>query len=92
MQFLYVFALMFLSIFGLTMLIKTAAGAILSHDLRRHDVYVRCSDDIVGFVEHIRRSPGVARVVILSCGGECDREAQLLAEKYGNVFFIKTER
>ena len=92
MEFLYVFSLMFLSIFGLTMLIKIAVCALLSRDLHRHDVYVRSGEDIGGFVEHMRRSPLVARVVVLSAGNEYDEEAQRLAAKYGNVFFLKTER
>ncbi len=92
MEFLYVFSLMFLSIFGLTMLIKIAVCALLSRNLHRHDVYVRSGEDIGGFVEHMRRSPLVARVVVLSAGNEYDEEAQRLAEKYGNVFFVKTER
>lgn len=92
MEFLYVFSLMFLSIFGLTMLIKIAVCALLSRDLHRHDVYVRSGEDIGGFVEHMRRSPLVARVVVLSAGNEYDEDAQRLAEKYGNVFFVKTER
>ena len=92
MEFLYVFSLMFLSIFGLTMLIKIAVCALLSRDLHRHDVYVRSGEDIGGFVEHMRRSALVARVVVLSAGNEYDEEAQRLAEKYGNVFFVKTER
>ena len=92
MQYLYVFSLMFLSIFGLTMLIKVAVFALMSRDVRRHEIYVRSGEDMTGFVEHIRISPRVSRVVILSSGNECDEEAQQLAEKYSNVFFIKTER
>ena len=92
MEFLYVFSLMFLSIFGLTMLIKTAVCALLSRDLHRHDMYVRSGEDIGGFVEHMRRSPLVARVVVLSAGNEYDEAAQRLAEKYGTVFFVKTVR
>ncbi len=92
MEFLYVFSLMFLSIFGLTMLIKLAVCALFSRDLHRHDVYVRSGEDIGGFVEHMRRDPRVARVVVLSAGNDSDKEAQRLAEKYGNVFFIKTKR
>ena len=92
MQFLYVFSLMFLSIFGLAVLVKLAAYAVMTRGMRRHDVYVRSGEDIGGFVEHMRRSPLVARVVVLSAGNEYDEEAQRLAEKYGNVFFVKTER
>ena len=92
MQFLYVFSLMFLSIFGLAVLVKLAAYAVMTRGMRRHDVYVRSGEDIGGFVEHMRRDPRVARVVVLSAGNDSDKEAQLLAEKYGNVFFIKTKR
>ena len=83
MQFLYVFSLMFLSIFGLAVLVKLAAYAVMTSGMRRHDVYVRS-----GFVEHVRRSPGVNRVVILSSGDENDEEARRLAQKYSNVYFI----
>ncbi len=92
MQFLYVFSLMFLSIFGLAMLIRAAACALMSHGLRRHDVYVLSGEDIGGFVEQMRRSPLVARVVVISAGNEWDEEARRLAGKYGNVLYIKTER
>lgn len=88
MQFLYVFSLMFLSIFGLAVLVKLAAYAVMTRGMRRHDVYVRSGEDISGFVEHVRRSPGVNRVVILSAGDENDKEARRLAQKYSNVYFI----
>ena len=88
MQFLYVFSLMFLSIFGLAVLVKLAAYAVMTRGMRRHDVYVRSGEDISGFVEHVRRSPGVNRVVILSSGDENDEEARRLAQKYCNVYFI----
>lgn len=88
MQFLYVFSLMFLSIFGLAVLVKLAEYAVMTRGMRRHDVYVRSGEDISGFVEHVRRSPGVNRVVILSSGDENDEEARRLAQKYSNVYFI----
>ena len=92
MQFLYVFSLMFLSIFGLTMLIRLAVCAFLSHDLRRHDVYVRSGEDIGSVVEELRRNPRVGRVFILPDGGVFSDEARQLAEKYGNVSIKETER
>ncbi len=92
MQFLYVFSLMFLSIFGLTMLIKLAVWALLSRSSCRHDVYVRAGEDIDCLVEQVRRCPHICRVVILSGGNEWDEEAQRLSRKYRNVVFIRSER
>lgn len=92
MQFLYIFSLMFLSIFGLTMVIRLAACAFLSRDLKRHDVYVRSGEDIGSIVEELRKSPRIGRVVIIPAGGEHDEEARRLAERFGNVSIKETER
>ncbi len=91
MQFIYVFSLMFLSIFGLAVLIKLIAWAILSKGAHRHDVYVRSGEDIGGFVESVRRDPHVARVVILSAGNDWDKESRRLAERYSNVHFLNQD-
>ena len=49
MEFLYVFSLIFLSLFGLVMLIKTAADAFLRDDKREHSSHKdRLSDMGVG--------------------------------------------
>lgn len=92
MQFLYVFSLMFLSIFGLTMLIKLAAWALLSRSSCRHDVYVRAGEDLDCLVEQVRRCPHIGRVVIVSSGNEWDEEAQTLSRKYKDVVFVRSER
>ena len=76
MQFLYVFILMFLSIFGLSMLIKVAAEAFLAGCVREHDIYVRISE-VKSELE-----------IILAAGNEWDKEAQRLSERYGGVVFI----
>lgn len=89
MQFVYIFSLMFLSIFGLAVLIKLVAWTLLTRGVCRHDVYVRCGEDISGFVESVRKDPHVSRVVILSAGNEWDKDAEQLAARYGNVHFIK---
>ena len=90
MDFLYVFSLMFLLIFGLAVLVKLIALAVLSGGAKKHDVYVRSGEDIGAFVESMRANPHVRRVVILSAGSEWDKEAEQLAERYGNVCFYKT--
>ena len=82
MEFLYVFSIMFLLIFGLTVLVKLIAWAVLTRCSVKHDVD--------GFVASVRRDPHVRRVVILSAGNEWDEDAVRLAAKYGNVSFYNT--
>lgn len=90
MEFLYVFSIMFLLIFGLTVLVKLIAWAVLTRCSVKHDVFVRSGEDLDGFVASVRRDPHVRRVVILSAGNEWDEDAVRLAEKYGNVSFYNT--
>ena len=68
MEFLYVFSIMFLLIFGLTVLVKLIAWAVLTRCSVKHDVFVRSGEDLDGFVASVRRDPHVRRVVILSAG------------------------
>lgn len=89
MQFLYVFLLMFLSIFGLSMLIKLAAGAILSGCVREHDIYVKSGEGISEFVDFARRCPHIGRVMIIADGNEWDKVSEKLSQMYGNVCFVK---
>ena len=88
MQFLYVFLLMFLSIFGLSMLIKVAAEAFLAGCVREHDIYVKSGEGIGEFVIYARSSPHIGRVIILAAGNEWDDEAQRLSELYSGVLFV----
>ena len=90
MEFLYVFSIMFLLIFGLTVLVKLIAWALLARGAVRHDVFVRSGEDLDGFVGSVRKDPHVRRVVILSAGNEWDEDARRLSEKYGNVSFYNT--
>ena len=50
MEFLYVFSIMFLLIFGLTVLVKLIAWAVLTRCSVKHDVFVRSGEDLDGFV------------------------------------------
>ncbi len=97
MQFLYVFLLMFLSIFGLAVLVRLAVGAILSGCVREYDIYVRSGEGIEEFVRFARGCPHIGRVVILAAGNEWDSVSEQLSGQYGNVYFtsedfLKTER
>ena len=73
MEFLYVFSIMFLLIFGLTVLVKLIAWAVLTRCSVKHDVFVRSGEDLDGFVASVRRDPHVRRVVILSAGERMGR-------------------
>lgn len=90
MEFLYVFLLMFLLIFGLAVLVKLIAWAVLSGGAVKHDVFVRSGEDLEGFVSSVRKDPHVRRVVILAAGNKWDEDAKRLAERYGNVSFYNT--
>lgn len=57
MEFLYVFSIMFLLIFGLAVLVKLIAWAVLTRCSVKHDVFVRSGEDLDGFVASVRRGP-----------------------------------
>ena len=83
MQFLYVFGLMFLAIFGAAMLAEIFCKAIFRSSLRSFDIYVKPSEDLAEFIEHARKSDIIGEINIID--GEADEQAVLLAEKYDNV-------
>lgn len=66
MQFLYVFALMFISIFGLAMLLHLLAKALLDGASREFDVYVGDDENIEEFLDKAKRSPYIGRVYVIS--------------------------
>lgn len=91
MRFLYVFAMMFLSIFGMVVLLKILFGALLDGSSRKFEVYVRDQDDIEEFLENARKAAFIGRIIVIT--DKSGSELQLLAEKYADVGFVgKTER
>jgi len=83
MQFIYVFGLMFLAIFGAAMLAELFWKALFRSSLRSVDVYVKPSEDLSEFVEQARKSGFVGEINIV--GGEENEQARALAERYDNV-------
>lgn len=65
MQFLYVFALMFISIFGLATLVHLFAKALLDGSARAFDVYVRDDENIEEFLDRAERSPYIGKIYII---------------------------
>ena len=73
MEFLYVFALMFLSIFGLAMLIRLFFGA---------------EDGLDEFVRFAGKCSHIGKINIILSGGEPDNAARSLAKKFAEVNII----
>lgn len=75
MQFLYVFALMFISIFGLATLVHLIAGALLDGAARAFDVYVKNDENIEEFIENAEKSPFIGKIYIIADDSEiCERK------------------
>lgn len=70
MQFLYVFGLMFISIFGLATLLHLLAKALLDSASREFDVYVKNDENIDEFLENAKKSPFIGKVYIIADGTE----------------------
>lgn len=86
MQFLYVFSLMFISIFGLAMLIHLLIKALLDSSSREFEIYVKNDENIEEFLESAHKSPFIGRVYIIvdENGGLAER----LSKKYSDVKII----
>lgn len=98
LQFLYAFAMMFLSIFGLVVLLKVLFCALLDGSRRKFEVYVRDREDIEEFLESARKSAFIERVIIITektdkkdKSGEELRRTKRITEKYAG-FVGSTER
>ena len=89
MQFLYVFALMFISIFGLFTLLHLLWKALLDGSSRKFDIYVKNDENIEELLENIDRNPNIGRVCIITDKPE---GIARLSEKYSDVKIIKKER
>lgn len=83
MEFLYVYGLMFLAIFGAAMLAELFWKALFKSSLSSVDVYVKPSEELSEFVVQARKSGFVGEINIV--GGEENEQARALAEKYDNV-------
>lgn len=70
MQFLYVFGLMFISIFGLAALLHLLAKALLDGASREFDVYVKNDENIEEFIENAKKSPYIGKIYIIADGTE----------------------
>ena len=82
MQYLYVMALMFLSIFGMVMLIRLFFGALFRSSVRRFDVYVKADENIDEFVGRAHRADFIGDIYLMTDG------ADESAEQYPDVNIV----
>ena len=86
MEFLYVFALMFLSIFGLAVLIHLLFRALTEGASRKFEIYVRDDENIEELLANLGRNPNIGRVCVIV--NKYDRSLERLAEKYADVKIV----
>lgn len=91
MRFLYVFSMMFLSIFGLVVLLKVLFSALLDGSRKRFEVYVRDCEDIEEFLESAKKSAFVEKVIVITDKTEKSEALQKITEKYAG-FVAKYEK
>ncbi len=84
MEFVYVFVLMFVSIFGLAMLLRLLAEALLDSCCRRFTVIVREDENIEEFIRCARKAPFIGTIEIIR-RRDGDSIAPALAEKYDEI-------
>ena len=89
MRFLYIFAMMFLAIFGLVVLLKVLWNALFDGGTRKFEVFVRDQEDIEEFLDNARRSAFIGRVIVIT--DKSGEELRPLAEKYAEFGFIGSE-
>lgn len=89
LEFLYVFAMMFLSIFGLVVLLKVLFSALLDSSRRKFEVYIRDCENIEEFLESAKKSAFIEKVIVITDkSGVTPRK---ITEKYGG-FVSKYEK
>lgn len=86
MRFLYIFAMMFLSIFGLVVLLKLLFSALLDGSSRRFEVFVKDQDNIEEFLNNARKSAFIGRVIVIT--DKSGEQLRSLCEKYTDVGFV----
>ena len=82
---------MFLSIFGLAVLIHLLFRALMDGSTRKFEIYVREDENIEELLANIGKNPNIGRVCVIV--NKDDRSLERLAEKYADVKIIgNTER
>lgn len=89
MQFLYVFALMFLSIFGLAVLVRLFSKALIDGSARKFEIYVRDDDNIEELLKNLDSNPNIGKVYVIV--NEYRGNIFELEDKFENVKVLEDE-
>lgn len=81
LEFLEIFAMIFLLIFGFVVLLKILFGALLDSSRRRFDVYIKDREDIEEFLESARKSAFIEKVIVIT--DKNNETLRKVMEKYG---------
>ena len=87
MEFLYVFALMFLSIFGLAVLVRLFTKALIDGSSRKFEIYVRSDDNIEELLKNLDNNPNIGQVYVIV--NEYRGNISELEDKFENVKIVE---
>lgn len=87
MQFLYVFALMFLSIFGLAVLVRLFTKALVDGSSRKFEIYVHSDENIEELLRNLDNNPNIGQVYVIVNG--CRDNISELEDKFENVKIVE---
>ena len=77
---------MFLSIFGLAVLIHLLFKALMDGSSRKFEIYVREDENIEELLANLGKNPNIGRVCVIVNKG--DRGLERLTEKYADVKIV----
>ena len=83
LEFLYVFAMMFLSIFGLAVLLKVLFSALLDSSRRKFEVYIKDCENIEEFLESAKKSAFIEKVIVITEKSDKSEALRKITKKYG---------
>lgn len=83
MEFLYVFALMFLSIFGLAVLVRLFTKALIDGSSRKFEIYVHSDENIEELLKNLDNNPNIGQVYVIV--NEYRGDISELEDKFENV-------
>ena len=87
MEYAYIFSVIFLSMFGLAMLLGVLFKTLLAGSRSMFDITVDIGSDISGADEFVRfaRKSGFAGVITLIVNEDSEKGAEIIARKYEAV-------
>lgn len=87
MEYAYIFSVIFLSMFGLAMLLGVLFKTLLAGSRSMFDITVDIGSDISGADEFVRfaRKSGCAGVITLIVNEDSEKGAEIIARKYEAV-------